>query len=968
GKYVFAIPDDHRLGQDCLKNLIEFMRPHDNEIFLAGARCFGAHGAGPEGKTYGFYYAYTPCIRRNLVPQLGGFYEPFYKHYYVDPDLSMRVWHNGGKVELCPDAWVEFHNEFDDLNFESNDDYAEIDFNAFFNKWHPIYGHLVNSCNEMDINIGNQYAFPGIPPEKCTRLIVFLRKRDWPALKKELESENNIRLNKDNLFNVLEDMLRHLAWSFIPTEIQQNLSKWLIKQLFTQVSFEESKVEAIFELTESQPINFNTESSNIVLAQIAMFFLIYRILKRDPEVIIENYKGISINYSSRKYYAWPCSFGGFNIRAFQSKADKFAFCELGIYQIMIKIDELMGGDSSVNWQILQDIEDYFTSSEIDLLPNDENSRLVFEELPDEICLRLMFCLRLKDWAGIERSLNNIRASSFLIRNHIPFVYYEILRSINKIPSNTVLLLSDWLWKTLYASSICIQNITEEQDNSDVRLVVHGYRNYNIVNHKGLYYGWPWSAGGFSFEKYINGFEPVAVVGESINVVKNLIDEKIGSPTLDEENQHDWIRIQQNEALITHYEVADLDNDIRMVVHGYRQYNIVYCKGLCYGWPWPAGRFSLIRYMNGFEPAAVVGKSIMAVKNLIDEKLGVPKPEEENQHDWIAVQQIEDANGIDEKYKRRVTDRIPKDERFLLIKPWSAGFWGDVHDVQSKLLLAEITNRHPIVFWGDQGCNYSVGENYNSFEQYFLPVSNYSIGDVVSDKYTYYPPTWKFFNIFQNEPTKGYSNGKHQYRDIPSFIDCEANILVTDLWQTMDQYMLWIKEDHPAYGLTEDKVFRYINNKYMKLQPDIVDEIDEFYHTYMETGPILAVHIRSGAKINEVPNLHQLNAKYPQEIDCFLKDTPSARIFLLTDNEDILEQYQQMYGDILIYTDCTRKTVNDYDLSYKIFNDRRRKGIEIIKDTYLACKCDHFIGNGHSQVSIAIRRLKIWEKDKIKLLV
>jgi hypothetical protein len=38
----------------------------------------------------------------------------------------------------------------------------------------------------------------------------------------------------------------------------------------------------------------------------------------------------------------------------------------------------------------------------------------------------------------------------------------------------------------------------------------------------------------------------------------------------------------------------------------------------------------------------------------------------------------------------------------MIKSWGAGFWSDMDDVQSKLPLAEITNRKPIVFWGKSG--------------------------------------------------------------------------------------------------------------------------------------------------------------------------------------------------------------------------------------------------------------------------
>ncbi|MHB8124404.1 MAG: glycosyltransferase family 2 protein [Desulfitobacteriaceae bacterium] len=641
GKYIFALADDHRLGQDCLKNLLEFMRPHDHERFLAGARCYGVYGAAPECKTYGFYYAFNPCIQKNVVKHVGGFYDPYYKSYYGDPDLSMRVWHSGGKVELCPDAWVEFHNEFDDVDFESHDDYAERDFNAFFKRWHPIYGHLVNSNNEKDINIGNKYTFPGIPPEKCTRLIVFLRKKDWSALKKELDSENNILLNRDNLFYVLEDILKHLDWIFIPIDIQQDLSKWLIKQLITQTSFEESETLILF---ESQNRSSNSyESSNIILAKIAIFLLVKSTLKRDPEIIVENYKGINIIYSSQKYYAWPSLYGGFSIREFKKMADNIiTFCKPEIYQVIMKIDESTEG-SFLNWQKIREIEDFISSSKFDLLPNVQNSRLILENLPDEICLKLMFCLRFQDWNGIESLLNNLK-ETFFIRNHIAFVYYEILRNINQIPSHIVLLLSQWLWNELYFSSISVQNMTEEQDHSNVRLVVHGYRHYNIVYNKGLYYGWPLSAGGFSLEGYMNGIASEAVVGKSPLEVKRLIDGNSALLTHEDEQPLDWITIQQDEAVITSCETNDdLDNDIRLVVHGYRRYNFVYCKGLYYGWPWPAGRFSLMRYLNGFDRAAVAGILIMDVKTLIDQKLGPPTAEEENQHDWIAIQQMEAAN-------------------------------------------------------------------------------------------------------------------------------------------------------------------------------------------------------------------------------------------------------------------------------------------------------------------------------------
>ncbi len=767
GKYVLAIADDHRPAQDCLKKLLEFMKPHDNEIFLAGVRFHDAYGPGPECKTYGFYYPFNPCIRRDLVEQIGGFYDPCYKSYYGDPDLAMRVWHNSGKVELCPDAWVEFRNEYDEIDLESRLTYADHDFSTFCQRWHPIYGHLVNSNKEADINVSNTYALPGLPPAKCTRLLNLLVRQDWSALKSELESQNKTYLNEDNLFYVFKEMISNFIR--IPVDIRQTLSEWLINQLVTQISVQEHELATIFKSNSSKKINDEASSSSKILASIAMF-VITGGLKRYPELVVDNYKGVNINYSPRKFYAWPFSSGGFSIDAFQKTTDKFAFCESTINQVIVKIDELMGDAPLVDWHHVRDFESNFTSLNFQLLQNEKSNELGLEQLPDEVCLKIVLYLKLKDWAKIEYLLNETKENVFIITNHLYYVYNEVLRNIKIVPPNLVLKLSQWLLAQLDASL------------SKSRLIV--------------------------------------------------------------------------------------------------------------------------------------------------------------------------------------SEGAPKDVRFLLIKHVGGGLWSDMHDVLSKLLLAEITNRHPIVFWGRESF-YSVGESFNSFEQYFFPVSDYSIGDVVSDKYTYYPPTWKFFNVFLEDPKKH----SKEYRDVPSFIKSNANVLVSDLNVCMlvEDILPWIKEGHPAFGLSVDDIYRYLFNKYIKLRSDIVDEIQEFYQTHMEPGPILAVHIRSGNKILEVPHLKELNVQYHHEIDEYLKDNPSTRIFLLTDDDVFLDQYRQMYGNILIYTQCNRKTINDLELMIKVFTDMRRKGIETIIDTFLACKCDYFIGNWYSNVSIAIRRLKIWENDKIKLL-
>lgn len=132
--------------------------------------------------------------------------------------------------------------------------------------------------------------------------------------------------------------------------------------------------------------------------------------------------------------------------------------------------------------------------------------------------------------------------------------------------------------------------------------------------------------------------------------------------------------------------------------------------------------------------------------------------------------------------------------------------------------------------------------------------------------------------------------------------------------------------------------------------------------------ILGVHIRGTDKIDEFPNLNQLNDLYRIEIDNYLKNYPRASIFLLTDSENILEQYKELYGNKIIHTNAIRTSNDQISVHNGLsLHSKRQKGIDIIKDTYLATKCDHFIGANYSNVSLAILRLKDWKKGTITLI-
>jgi len=365
--------------------------------------------------------------------------------------------------------------------------------------------------------------------------------------------------------------------------------------------------------------------------------------------------------------------------------------------------------------------------------------------------------------------------------------------------------------------------------------------------------------------------------------------------------------------------------------------------------------------------------------------------------------------------------------FMLIREIRTGMWNELHHVLTQLLIVEILQRVPVVYWG-KGSLYTSSDGSNAFEQFFLPVSGFDVHDLMKEEYTFYPEYWNVSNILSSCPvydsrddlriafsypdertladfspdmiiTPAHDPGGRSF-DVSNVLqpvswnddcdntknilhstqsdgdcsrlpdhlaECGADVIVCDTYIDMEKVIPSIPEWHPLSGKNRRDLFAHLIRKYIWLKKDVRDFIDDFYNAYMRDAAFLAVHIRSSDKIVEVQNLHELNSRYPDEIDKVLNANPEMKLFLMTDCIEILEEYKQRYGDILVHTDCGRTHMYGVGVHFREYHDNKQKGLEIIRDTWLAARCDYFIGNGYSNVSAAVSELKDWKDGRIMLL-
>jgi protein O-GlcNAc transferase len=288
------------------------------------------------------------------------------------------------------------------------------------------------------------------------------------------------------------------------------------------------------------------------------------------------------------------------------------------------------------------------------------------------------------------------------------------------------------------------------------------------------------------------------------------------------------------------------------------------------------------------------------------------------------------------------------KKFLLIKAWGCGFWADVNHVIGQLLISELTQRIPVIHWGPNSL-FSNNDNENVFNSFFEPVSKYTISDLNKDNYSYFPSKWNKYNLKQEEINK--FSGKNSRMASIFYLNRDEDVAISDFYSGVIDIIPWIYDEHPLYNLKVDDIYSYIIRKYLIPKVDIINKANIFFKTKINTDNFIAVHARGSDKICEIKEVGLINNVIFKSINN-INDNDKLPIFLMTDDQKILDKYKLKYKDRLIYTNCNR-TINDFGIHYSNFDDKILLGKEVMIDTYIAAKSSYFIGTGFSNASAII---------------
>lgn len=163
--------------------------------------------------------------------------------------------------------------------------------------------------------------------------------------------------------------------------------------------------------------------------------------------------------------------------------------------------------------------------------------------------------------------------------------------------------------------------------------------------------------------------------------------------------------------------------------------------------------------------------------------------------------------------------------------------------------------------------------------------------------------------------------------------------------------IYYYRDKEKNVLPDKEQIRYLHglkDRYIHFVPAILDELEEAAETLRKFKRVLGIHVR-GTDMNTAGKQHPIPTKETKNfdrVDAILKKHELDGIFLCTDEEEIVDIFQEYYGDKVLVTDAVRQKKDrhvgvhmDKNLGEDRTHHKYLLGKEVLKDMYLLSKCN-----------------------------
>lgn len=301
-------------------------------------------------------------------------------------------------------------------------------------------------------------------------------------------------------------------------------------------------------------------------------------------------------------------------------------------------------------------------------------------------------------------------------------------------------------------------------------------------------------------------------------------------------------------------------------------------------------------------------------------------------------------------------------KYLLSKAWGYGFFSDVMVALGHLLIAELTARTPVVYWGDNSL-FKSDELGNAFTSFFQPINDVSLQDLEVPELSFFPGKWNYQNLRREDYQKweGADARIHGYQ----YLARNEDVVVCDFYTAFPELESHISPHSRWAQMKTCEVYRHLIGKYLKPVPAIVSEVEETRQALIGDRTALAVHFRGTDIAKEIINydLNLILSIYYNAIEALLRSRPCDCIFLMSDDSSVVDYFKEKFGSLVVCTDSARTSGTD---GLHHLNPCMEAGREVLIDALLALSCDYFLGNGLSNPSCFIYSARDWRGNAVLL--
>ena len=320
--------------------------------------------------------------------------------------------------------------------------------------------------------------------------------------------------------------------------------------------------------------------------------------------------------------------------------------------------------------------------------------------------------------------------------------------------------------------------------------------------------------------------------------------------------------------------------------------------------------------------------------------------------------IENKEIIQQKIDERLNyqDKNPSTEsKYLLIHAWGSGIGFDLLHVLQYLLVAELTNRCPIIYWGENSL-YNENEN-DCFADYFQAINDLSIKDIDESTEKIFPGYWngRELNVYLRR-TKWRNTKNNQSYKITAidYLNKSEKIVVSGEFTNIKSILPWVLEDSDYYGKDVKTIYKSLTKKYIKPKHEFINTANSVIKNKFNNSDFIAIHLRGTDKSKEKQSndIASINDDLIKKVSSLDSSLP---IFLMTDDIRQLAKMTDLFGNRLVSLDVTRSQNDDIGVHYES-NEKKKIAAEVIIDVLVASKAKYFLGCGFSYLACIVSYL------------